>query len=205
MASQFTYTILTGLDSAVGSIRYWAQHPSIPAEQILEEAQRWIFSRLRVREMIESETFSILTDASTLALPDGFQDPIALRLYGDSEDLDFVQENLLSRIYDDDGMLQTSRPSRWAIWDELIQFDVPSDDDIGGILTFYGTPEIVSDSNESNFLCTRYPTVLRRTCLAMAYEHRKRDDFKAEYALAEAAIEQANATSDMGRRGQILR
>lgn len=205
MASQFTYTILTGTEATVGSIRYWAQHASVPAEQILEEAQRWIFSRLRVREMIVSEEISIVTDASTIALPDGFQDPVALRLYGDSEDLDFVQENLLSRIYDDDGTLQTGRPNRWSIWDELIQFDVPSDDNIGGILTFYGTPDLVSSGSETNFLCTRYPTVLRRTCLAMAYEHRKRDDFKAEYALAEAAIEQANATSDMGRRGQILR
>lgn len=205
MASQFTYAILAGAQETAGSIKFWAQHSELAVDQIIEEAQRWIFARLRVREMRMVTPISIGEDEYTHALPDGFQDPIGLRLYGDSEDLDYVQENLLSRQYDDDGELQSGRPSRWAIFDELMQFDVPSDETIGGQLVFYGTPDLISSGNQENFLSTRYPTVLRRALLAFASEQRKREDFLAELKLAENEILQVNMTDDMGRRGQLLR
>lgn len=207
MASQFTYAILTGSISTAGSIRYWVQHSEIPVDQILEEAQRYIFSQLRVREMRSySDALVVTQGQTTAALPSDFQDPISLKLDGDSEDLDYVQENLLGRLYDDDGDIETGRPNRWTIFDEAIQFDVEADDTYNARLVYYGTPDLISATTAENFLSTRYPTVLRRACLAYAYEHRKlMEMFVAEVAAADKAIEQANMTDDMGRRGQILR
>lgn len=203
--SQFTYTILSGAQTVVGSIRYWVQHTDLAVDQILEQAQQYIFMKLRVREMRVSETIAIATDESTLVIPTGFQDPISLRLYGDSEDLDYVHETMLSRQYDDDGTLQSGRPQRWAIFDELIQFDQPSDDDIGGKLIYYGTPTFIASGTETNILTTRYPTVLLDTLIAFGYKQRKRDNFASQLALAEKAIMDVNAADDMGRRGQLLR
>ena len=207
-STTFTYTILTGAITQAGSIKNWVQHSSIPSDQILEEAQAFIYEQLRIPGMISTETISIAAAGSTLALPSGFLDPIYLKLDGDSDELDYVQENLLGRFTDEDGAIQTGRPARWTLIDDLIQFDAANDltTALAGDIVFYKTPEALSTSNETNFLTDRYPTLLRRACLAFGYEHRKRQDaFLQEVALVEAAIQRANAAGDMTRRGQIMR
>lgn len=207
-STTFTYTILTGTISTPGSIRNWVQHASIPAEQILEEAQQRIYQRLRIQDMEVEEAISIPADAYTLALPSGFLDPLSLQLDGDTDPLDYVQENLLGRYVDSDGVVQTGRPQRWTLYNGLIQFDCANDDDdaLTGDMVFYQFPDLLAaTSNETNFLTDRFGGLLRRMCLAVGYEHRKRDEAREMLLAAEALIDSANATADMRRRGQIMR
>jgi len=206
-STTFTYAILTGADTVPGSIKQWANSGQIPADQILEEAQQWIYARLRVREMIYSESVSIAEGASEVNYPVDFQDPLSFKLDGDQDDLDYVQENLLGRTYDDaDHTVYTGRPQRWAVFDGMVQFDVAADDAYTGRLVYYGTPPLLSGSVQTNFLTDRYGFLLRKACLALAYDHRKRmDEAKAEFLLAEGHIAEVNMLADMGRRGQILR
>lgn len=207
-STTLTYGILTGAISVSGSIRHWAQHSSIPADQILEEAQAFIYQTLRVRWMSYETPISLPVGDHTLAVPDDFLDPIWLRFDGDTEDLDYVQENLLAREVDSEGVVEEGRPERWSIFNNLIQFNVKNGETaaIAGDLLYYRVPPLLSALNATNFLTDRFPTLLRRACLAFAYEHRKRmADFNTEILLVEAAIDRANATGDMARRGQIMR
>lgn len=204
-----TYTILTGTVSTAGSIRNWVQHSSIPAAQILAEAEAYIYAQIRVREMMTSAAITIASGAYTTALPTGFLDPVSLRLDEDSTDLDYVQENLLGRIIDENGSVEEGRPARWALYDDLIQYDVANDEAsaLNGDMVYYKLPDsLAASTNETNFLTDKYPWLLRRACTMFGYEHRKRSaEFLAEQKLVDEAIMQVNQSADMSRRGQILR
>lgn len=203
-STTMTYTILTGDKSTEGSIRYWAQHSLIPAAQILEEAQAFIYERIRAREMRTEGAVSVADAGDTIDLPTGFLDPIKLTLDGLGEII-YVHEDILEKLTDADGNLFEGPPTEYAIWDEKIQFARATDAAYAGDLLYYGTPAALSGANETNFLTDRFPTLLRRACLMYSYEHRHRPDlFQAELALVEQAIRLANTAEDMSRRGQIM-
>jgi hypothetical protein len=199
----FDYTTLTGTKATEGSIRYWANHSLVPAEQVLTEAQAFIFSRLRVREMIASAQITIAAAASTFTLPTRFLEPIRFLPNGWSDDLPFVHENLNRRFRDSDGNLEEGDPSEWMIANELGELDSQLSAQMVGWMWFYQRPADLTASPGTNWLTTRYPALLRHTCTAIAYQHRKRmSDAQSEYALAGIEIEEANRESDRGRRGQ---
>ena len=207
-SATFTYTILTGTISTAGSIKNWVQHASIPSAQILEAAQQWIYQRLRIQEMMVEDAISISAAAYTATLPTGFIAPVYIKLDGDSDELDYVQENLLGRYVDPDGVVTTGRPSRWTIFDNLIQFDVANDDDdaLAGDIVFYKTPDLLAEtSNETNFLTDKFGMLLLDVCIAFGYKHRKRPEATSMFLLQEKAINEMNAYADMARRGQIMR
>ena len=207
-STTFTYDILTGTVSTSGSIRQWAQHAVIPVEQILEEAQQWIYERLRHQNMMTVETVATIADAYTLTPPDGFLDPIELKLWGDEKELDYVHENMLGRYVDQDGTIQDGRPQRYSYYGDLIQFDCANDGTDGTLnaeLLFFKTPDLLSPLIQTNWLTDRFGGLLRQTCTAKAYEHRKRPEASGEYMLAEKAINEANIASDFMRRGQLVR
>lgn len=211
-STTFTYDILTGTVSTSGSIRQWAQHAVIPVEQILEEAQQWIYQRLRHQNMMAVETVAIAADAYTLTPPSDFLDPIELKLWGDDTALDYVHENMLGRYIDQDGEIQDGRPQRFSYFADLIQFDCANDGregDANGTLfaelLYYQMPPLLSSSVQTNWLTDRFGGLLRQTCTAKAYEHRKRPEASGEYILAEKAINEANIASDFMRRGQLVR
>lgn len=201
----FTYTILTGAKSVEGSIKFWANHSSVPADQVLTEAQAFIYSRLRVREMIATATVTAAIGASTFTLPTRFLEPIRLLPDGWGESLPFVHENLHQRFREEDGDLYQGDPTEWTIADEVGVFDSQLVTAFSGRMSFYQRPaDLASSSNETNFLTTRYPTLVRYACTAFAYDHRKRRADATEMRLlAMNEIEEANRESDRGRRGQV--
>lgn len=199
-----TYTILTGAKTVDGSIRSWAQHSLVPAAQILEEAQAWIFERLRVREMTSIEPISLAIGASTMAAPTGYLAPIKLELDG-LDKIDFVREDNFPRFVDSDATLTIGTPNYWTVIGTTIYFDTQLDTAQLGRLWCYKQPAALSVSNPTNFLTDRFPTLLRRACLMFAYESRHRAaDFQAETLLAEQAIMNANVQDDMAKHGQVL-
>jgi hypothetical protein len=201
----YTYTSLIAAKSTTGSIKSWVNYDSIPSTDILTEAQAWIYETLRTREMMVSANLDLDDGASVEALPDDFLDPIALTLDGDAEPLPYVHEMLFNRTRDEDGALPEGRPSRWTIINEQITFDAQLDEAITARFWYYEIPTALSAANETNFLTSRFPTLLRRACMAFAYEFLKRpDEFQTEMVLAAQAVASANMSADRSRRGQMM-
>lgn len=199
-----TYTVLTGTKTTSGSLSNWVNRSDLPVENILLEAEALIYETLRVREMTAREALTFSASTQTASLPSGFLDPISYRPYEWGEPLPFVFEDALDEVRDSSGTLQTGSPSRWAIIGDTAYVDVLPSAAFTGLLLYYKTPTALSGSNETNFLTSRYPSLLRYACMTKAYEHQK-DAKAAEYlALTMQAIAAANATNEMWRRAQHI-
>lgn len=206
------YTTLVAAKTTEGSIKRWVNRKDIPVTNILLEAEAWIYQHLRVREMMAEVTMAFSIGDTSEALPDGsgsdplFLDPINFTPYENSTGLPYVHENALRRTRDEDGnVLEASEAALWTIKGTNMEIDVKLDAAWSGILEYYGQPAaLAATTNETNFVTVRYPTMLRRACMAFAYEHMK--DWSAmrdELALAQAAINEANATNEKYRRTMI--
>ncbi len=203
----FVYSTLVGDVGTEGSIRSWGSHAAIPADQVLLEAQAWIYNSLRAQDMIVHAAIVISPGAQSMVLPSGWISSLALRLDGDAEDLPFSHESWV-RFKQADGTMPTGKPRTYMISDK-VYFDFEADDGISGLgyageHIYYGTPANLSSVNPSNFLCTKYPTLLRVVCTAFAYESRRRlADADEMITRAVGALQQANMSADEFRRGQI--
>jgi hypothetical protein len=102
-------------------------------------------------------------------------------------------------------VLIASTPTRWAIWDEYLQFDGAFALSTQFRLLFFRSPALLSASNQTNFLTDRYPLLLRKACQAAAADFMKDDNeyTKATNAMA-ALIQATNAESDLMYRGAEL-
>lgn len=201
-----TYSILVGDKTTEGSIKNWVARTDVAATTVLTEAESWIYQDLRVREMMSRDTaFAVAADASSVSLPSGFLDPIEFRPYSYGNCLPYVDYgNLDEKRNASTGAILTGTPSRWTVLGETAYVDMAPSTAFTGVLTYYGQPAALSGSNETNFLTTRYPTLLRRACLMFAWEHaRNWDRRKEEVALAEAALMDAKKSNDLFQRGMI--
>ena len=198
-----TYSVLTAGKTTLGSVANFVNRSDLPVDAILTEAEAAIYERLRVREM---ETFATLTfdeDTNSEALPSDFLDPIEYRPYDWAYPIDFVHETRLEAHRDSDGDLYEGTPTRWAIVGETAYVDVSCSAAFSGKLLYYKRPAALSVSNTTNFLTIRYPTLLRVACMAKAFEHMKDMQNAASYMqMTESKIAEANATNELGRRGQ---
>jgi hypothetical protein len=198
-----TYSNLVDSKSNTESVAYWVNSTILPVTSILTDAQAFIYSQLRVREMRGYAGLSIVVGASFVDLPTGFLGPIVmLDQYGTK--IRLFEESMLwrSRAFDTNGALQRGPISRYAIFDEKAQFDVGSDVVTTFSYIYYKLPTALGTGNETNFLTTRYPHLLRQACIAMAYAFLK--DFEGEKnALAKVVsfIQSANEESDLSRFG----
>lgn len=209
----FDFATLTASKTTPGSIAFWSQHASIDAVGTLIQAQAWIYERLRAREMRASTTVSVAAGAYVAPLPvavdppvNSFLVPVAMTWRGDSDQMDYVHENMLGRfINQGDTAPQAGRPQRYAIFDEQFQFDVSLSENLVADLIFYKRlPDLNATTYKTNFVTVRFPLLLRRICTALGYEDRKRDATQM-YQLAEQSVAEANIAEDLGRMGQVLR
>lgn len=200
-----TWTVLTGSKDTEGSIANWVNRSDLPTTNILLEAEAWIYQHLRVREMITRTTLTVAAAAQSVALPDDFLDPITWTIYGDSYPLDYMSEDKLQESRDPDGVLVTGAPNQWAIIGSTIYVNCLCSTAQTGIFMYYARPAALSVSNETNFLTTKYPTLLRHACMAFAYEHMK-DTGRAQQWMQTATLKlaEAKATADLVRRGQNI-
>jgi hypothetical protein len=197
------WTVLTGAKTVAGSIANWVNRGDLPSENVLLEAEAMIYERLRVREMMEVATLTFNSAANSASLPADFLDPIEYRPYGRSQELPFYHEQKIGIFRDDSGNLESDTPSRWTIIGTTAYVDVNCSATYAGKLMYYKKPAALSGSNLTNFLTTRYPTLLRHACTAKAMEHMKQWSQAQVYiALAEAEAAKANATNEMFRRAQ---
>lgn len=198
------YTTLVAGKSTAGSIANYVNRGDIPGTEILTEAEALIYETLRVREMTSRDVVTFSSGTQSASLPSGFLDPLGFQPYTWGADLMFVHENALNEMRDEDGVVSSGTPSRWTIIGETAYVDVLPDAAFSGILLFYKTPTALGPSNLTNFLTSRYPTLLRYACMAKAYEHMKDERAAAYLAQTEAEIVKANMSNEMWRRNQFV-
>lgn len=197
------YSTLVAAKTTEGSIKSWVNRGDIPVTNILLEAEAFIFQRLRTREMLSETALTVLEDSNSVALPSDFLDPIEFKPYEWSYGLTYVNEADVQRSRDSSGNLFSGEPNSWTVLNDTLYTDVEASSDFSGMLLYYAQPEALSGTNETNFLTTRYPTMLRRACMKYAYEFMKDSErMQTEEILTLAAIEEANLTNELYRRTQ---
>ena len=202
-----SWTTLTGSVSTAGSIKYAINYDRIDAEGILEEAQAWIYQRLRVRQMTATANVSISSAASTASFPTGYLDPIHLGIPGyintiRLKDPEWFRAHMG---WDESAVLPEGPPSYWCDFDTTIQFNTKADQAYTAKMVFFKKPDLLSGSNLTNWLTDRYPSLLRRVCLMFAAEARKEFEMMNNAEIkALQSIEEIKVESDLAMRGVEL-
>lgn len=199
-------TLVAGPD-VKGSIQYWINYARIDSDGILDEAQAWIYSKIRVRDMIATESVPIATGASIADFPVRYLDPLHFGIPGyvnrlRLKDVEWFRTHLG---WDEDADMPEGAPTYWCDFGSAINLNTKADQDYTARLVFYRRPPALSPTNPTNFLTTKYPTLLRRTCLMLAAEVRKEYDlFDREEMRALQAVQQVMAEDDLAKRGMEL-
>lgn len=199
------YTTLVGAKGTAGSIKSWIAHASVPSTDILTEAESEIYRHLRTREMRASTTVTIADAAITAALPTGFIDPIRLVHRDNNFAITLKPDQDLQELRTWDTTTSAwaeGIPSRFAIFDELLQFDVTANAAYTCKLLYYKTPTALSGANETNWLTTRYPRLLRVACLRAAADFMENmEKFGVYDRQVKEIIQEINVLDDLSLSG----
>jgi hypothetical protein len=202
-----SYTTLTGAKTSEGSLKYWINYSKLDVGAALEDAQALIFQTLRVREMQAAATVSISSGSETAALPTGYLASLSMRDVTNNADLEHVQWEDLEQYRDfSSGDISTGKPCRYSVFNELFQFDTKADAAITARVLYYKSPDQLSGSNETNFLTTRYPHLLRAACLAAGYDQmRNTEAYTIAMQRMAAFIASINTQAEIDdHRGQFM-
>lgn len=201
-----SYSTLTGSKTDSGSIRLWQNYDKVDAEGVLEDAQAMIYQTLRVREMRMAAPITLGVGDSSAPHPSNYLDPISLRNISLDFDLDHRHEYDLERLRSyENGQVREGYAHCFSVYDGAIQFETRANLEWTGRLVYFGMPRLLSASNPTNFLTTRYPHILRAMCLAMAAEFtHNTEDYARNIQRANALIGEANAMDELSRRGMVL-
>lgn len=201
------YTTLVADVSTTGSIKNWINYSRLDSDGILTEAQEWIYSRLRVRQMVTSANVTISSGAAAASFPSRYLDPIHFGIPGvvariTRRDIEWFRTNLG---WDDTAELPTGVPTYWTDFDQTIQMDCLADQAYTAKMVYFARPAALSGSNLTNWLTERYPTLLRRVCLMFAAEARKEYDlYDRLEQRAMMMIQEVKVESDHAMRGLEL-
>jgi hypothetical protein len=200
-----SYTTLVGAKTLAGSIKRATNYAELDSEVILEQAQTFLYSTLRVREMKSLWNPAMVVGDYYKALPSDWLDPISGR-FSDTSNLYYFStletELMMRRCYDSSNVLVSGTPIWWAIFDERIQFDAKFDTARTLNILYFKIPTALSGSNETNFVTTRYPHLLQQACKVQAHAFMKSwNAYNTEFPLLIELISRANVESDLTYRG----
>ncbi|MGE0853861.1 MAG: hypothetical protein AB7O44_30335 [Hyphomicrobiaceae bacterium] len=206
------YTTLTGAKTVEGSIRNYTNWAETPADTVLTEAQAYIFSRLRVREMEHVvRNLTIAEDAETLELPPDFIAPMGQDCFGIqspwqcSIDIFDAAQFETYRATDDTGAVYAGQPRACMILGQpaVAHFDVKADQAYSAKLLYYRRPAALADDNPTNWLTDRYPQLLRHATNYFAWLHKREPaQASASEKLVGHFIDVANGEADMERQSR---
>ena len=198
------YTQLVAPKTTANSIAAWLNWDLAPSTDILAEAESYLYGKLRVQAMKTIASGSIVLNDLSFTMPTDYLAPISMRRIGASAGVIEVfdsQQMEERNCIDAAGNFILSVPTECQIIGDPARayFNVQSDDTYPYRLVYWARKTALSGSNLSNFLTTRYPTLLRAACLFRGF------DFKKEYEAADrnekrlqSLIYDANAEYDMG-------
>lgn len=208
-----SFTTLTGTKATAGSIINWTGLTRIDPATVLDLAQAAIFTgmnpygirmtALRVRQMRTMATLSMADGDSTEALPTRYLDPIEMRDISNNTRLEQVFEGDMLRLRSyTSGVLDDGLPRYYAVFDELIQFDRTYEEATTLHFLHYAEPaRLAADTNETNWLTSRYPHMLLEACKGYAHDFMQHEEAaRACFVKLGALAAAANAESDLGRR-----
>lgn len=177
-----TYATLTAVKGSPGSVYTWVNYALLDLDTIILDAQSYLLTTLRCREMRTSSTISLVAAASTFPLPTGFLDPISLRDKWKCK-IQLIDPDQLEgeKLLDANGNILTGTPQRFCISDEQLQFEIAADVTQNLYFRYYVAPTYISSGNQSNFLATRYPHLLRRALLMFSADYLKDTDSYARH------------------------
>lgn len=166
------YDSLTAAKGTPGSLANWVNFSDalLPLGDILEDAQALIYDTLRVTYMRELRNLALPAAASAVARPDDLLDVIAI---WDDQNVKLGAKDEVSlqnrrAIDGTSGNYTVTRPSFYSEFGGSIQFDTVADTDYTFKMMGFFKPALLSDTNKTNFLTTRWPQMLRTACLAIA-------------------------------------
>lgn len=203
------YNTLVGAETLPGSIKYGINYARIDAAGILSEAQAWIYMRVRLAEMKSIADIPIALNDTSVALPTGYLDPIHFGIPGTMQTIRYADPERFRTLLGWDGgspsVLPVQPPSRWAMFDGRIQLNCQSDAAYTGRMTYYKQPSDLTTLAPTNFLTTRYPSLLRRVCLMFAAEARKEwDTVNSNEVKALEMIDTIKVQDDLSNRGMEM-
>lgn len=206
---------LTSLSSAAGSIGNWLNNSTISAgsghvaDIILQEAQDWIYRRLRHWRMLTGPTTGTLTVGNDfIPIPSDMLEPDMFILTG----VNFyelkqktMQEVVLSWSYDGNGNRVKQQPMIYYFDQTNLRFDSPADQAYPYALVYYQQPAVLSSTNTTNFLTQYCQRLVRASCMVAAAEYAKDSgvgNYDRTYWVqqAEDELEKVQAESDRARR-----
>lgn len=210
-----SYTVLIGTKATLGSIMNLVNDDRFSAVIVLNQAQQWIWERLRIREMLAEATGSMVTTATTVALPTRFKAPYHFQVIGNVSNLGNQGELIFKPIdklrnmyvWDSAGVRTVSAPRFYSIDGSFVQFDVKPNQAYPYNFLHYAEPAVLAaGTNETNVLTTKYLNLLYNVLCMKAYEHlRRTEERQYHLTLAAAEIQEANRDSDMSMETQDLR
>ena len=210
-----SYTVLTGTKATLGSIMNLVNDDRFSAVIVLNQAQQWIWERLRIREMLTEASGSLSTTLCTVALPTRFKAPYHFQVIGNASNLGNQGELIFKTlaqlrnmyVWDSAGNRVVSSPRFYSIDASFVQFDVKPDQAYPYNFEHYAELAVLAaGTNETNILTTKYLNLLYNVCAAKAYELlRRADERQYHLQLAAAEVIEANRDSDMSMETQDLR
>lgn len=193
-----------------GSIVSWLNHNALSTvgTQIVQEAESWIYRRLRHWQMLTSTSGTLTASSTTIAIPSDFLEDKRFRVTGTAATnitRKTIQEVVEAFQYDGSGNRVAQQPQIMFNDKDNFQFDSPCDQAYPFTLWYYQQPTALSTSNTTNFITNTYPRLMRTTSCLMAAEFMKDSgvgNYDRTYWETEALkeIDVAQAESDKHER-----
>lgn len=203
------YATLIADKTTKGSIAHAVNYSSgkLAAEWIVEEAESWIYSRLRVREMLAVANGTIAIGASTIDLTSlDVLAPIIIRRYGSQDngrifilDPDHFEERTY---FDDNNDPVDGTPTTAMHIGDTLYLNAKPETAVKWRMAYFRKPPMLSISG-TNFLTKRYSSILMPVLRSYAYREMK-DDARADSWLKIGldAINEANGEADIAAAAQ---
>lgn len=101
--------------------------------------------------------------------------------------------------------LVAGSPSRWAVYDEAVQFDSAFDTATTFKLLYFRSPILLSGTNLSNWVTNRYPNLMRQACVTSSAAFMKDDnEYQKGLTALQGLIGQVSYEGDLMYRGAEL-
>jgi hypothetical protein len=178
----------------------WSKRQDNDVSSVLDDfidlAEADIWQRLRIREM-ETRSTANTTATRFYSLPTGYQEMRRIKLDRSDKDVTLEFETPFNlKIIESSGT-----PKNYTITSQ-IELDRVPDATYTIEYQYYASLTALSNSNTTNAVLTRFPTVYLYACLFHYGQWAQDDEFMAKYAtLAEGAINAANENDKRGRYG----
>lgn len=208
------FTTLIASSTTPGSLANWALHTAVQAAAptIIQEAESYIYRRLRHWQMLTSTNGTMTTSQTTVTVPSDFLEDKSFQLTGTNNyniTRKTIQEVIAAFTYDGTGARAVGPPNIFSNDKTNLLLNNPCDQTYPYTFWYYQQPIALGTANTTNFLTTTYPRLMRTACMIGASEFMKdagANGYDKGYWEAEAdkEIAMAQTESDRHERSMVI-